>query len=236
VRDLVMRMLAKAPEGRPASAGALGREALALRGAIVAGTAGGAPPAPDRTRTLPRTDLSGPDTPPPHDGESTVAVASRLGTDTDPGFRLPDASRVPRWLPYGVGLVALAVVVLLLARACGSGGPDSTTPSPRGSSTASTDTTTAPSTVDVVARDYLGRPVADVRAELTGLGLKVTATPSEGGGVVGTVKDVSPTGTVRAGRTISLDVVAAPARTAPAAPGKHGKPKPGKDHGKKKGR
>jgi hypothetical protein len=77
--------------------------------------------------------------------------------------------------------------------------------------------------VDVAARDYLGRTVADVRADLVGLGLAVQVQRSAGGGVVGTVKAVAPTGSVTAGTTIGLDVVAAP-------PPKE-KPGKGKGHG-----
>ena len=59
-------------------------------------------------------------------------------------------------------------------------------------------------------------------------------TETAGGGVVGTVSDVSPTGTVAAGTTVTLDVVAAPQHS---GPGKSGPDKPGKGHGpKKKGR
>jgi hypothetical protein len=79
--------------------------------------------------------------------------------------------------------------------------------------------------VDVAARDYLGRTVADVRADLTGLGLAVAVRRSAGGGVVGTVKAVAPTGSVAAGTTIRLEVVAAAPQPPKAKPGK------GKGHG-----
>jgi serine/threonine-protein kinase len=222
VRELVMRMLAKDPAARPVSAGDLGREALALRPAVAAAAAqaGTAP-----TRTLPMQPDSGPDTDPPQ-GETTVVVPSRLGTDTDPGFRLPEVSRLPGWLPYAAGLAGVALVVLLLVRGCGPADSTDGTASVSGGPT-------AVRTVDVAASDYLGRPLADARADLVGLGLSVTVTRTAGGGVVGTVKGVSPTGTVAAGRSITLDVVAQPSTTSPAG----GKTKPGKGHGaKKKGR
>jgi serine/threonine-protein kinase len=190
-------------------------------------------PPPARTRTMQSVDQPGADT--PAGGETTVVVAPRLGSDTDPGFRLPEASRLPQWLPYAVALAALAIVVLLVARSCGGGGgPSSTSTTPGSGTSATSDSSTARHTIDVAARDYLGRPVADVRSELVSLGLKTQVTRSEGGGVVGTVKNVSPTGTVDAGTTIALDVVDAPA--AAPAPGKHDKPKPGKGPGPKKGR
>jgi serine/threonine protein kinase len=239
VRELVMRMLAKDPADRPASAGELGEEALAMRPAVAAATARAAPPTPP-TRTMPLVGAAyddtsgspGPDEGPltdsPPEGEDTTVVAPRVGTDTDPGFRLPDPSSVPHWLPYAVGLVAAALVLLLVVRACsGDGSGDTSTRSP-GPGASATDST-APATVDVVAADYIGRPEADVRADLEGLGLTVAVTSTEGGGEVGTVKDVSPTGTLDAGSRVTVEVVAEP-------PPERGKPdKHGKGHDEKKG-
>jgi eukaryotic-like serine/threonine-protein kinase len=227
VRDLVMQMLAKDPAGRPASAGDLGRAAMALRPAAATAATAATPAAqaPEPTRTLPVLDADGPGAHPAYADETTV-VAPRLGTDTDPGFRLPDASRVPRGLPYAIALAVAAVVLLVALKACGSD-PTRTTGAP-GAETTGTGPT-AVTSVDVVARDYLGRPVAEVRDELVGLGLRVDARRSAGGGVVGTVKDVTPTGTVEAGTTITLDVVAA------APEREHTKPGKGKGHGRGKG-
>jgi hypothetical protein len=81
-----------------------------------------------------------------------------------------------------------------------------------------------------VASDYLGRPEADVRSDLEGLGLAVTVTSSEGGGQVGTVKHVSPTGTLDAGSRVTIEVVARPQ----PKPGKADKPGPDKPHKPKK--
>ena len=67
----------------------------------------------------------------------------------------------------------------------------------------------APANIEVIAEDYVGRPVDDVRQELVDLGLRVDAARSPGGGTVGTVKDVAPTGTLAAGSTVTLGVVAA---------------------------
>jgi serine/threonine-protein kinase len=224
-----MRMLAMEPAARPASAGALGREALALLATVSAA----APPL-DPTRALPSVEAAAaasvPATPDPR-GDQTTVVVGRLSTDTDPGFRLPDVSRIPRWLPYALGLAVAAVLLLVLVQSCGAD-PVSTTP---GSGGESSTEPTAATEVDVAARDYLGRPVADVREELVGLGLRVTVARSAGGGVVGTVKDVTPTGTLKAGTPVTLDVVAEqPGTQEPDSTEKDSKP--GKGHGRKKGR
>jgi hypothetical protein len=79
----------------------------------------------------------------------------------------------------------------------------------------------------VVAADYLTRPEADVRADLEGLGLTVAVTATEGGGPVGTVKDVSPT--ARSTREPRHDRGRRRARAQPGKPDK-----PGKGAGKKK--
>jgi len=239
VRELVMRMLAKDPAARPASAGELGAEALALRPVVAAApTRPVAPPAPTRTMPLvgaayddtsgPAGPDEGPSTDPPYDSEETTVVAPRSSTDTNPGFRLPDPSSLPHWVPYAIALVAGALVLLLVVRACsGDSTGDGSTRTPSGSSSA--DDSTAPATVDVVASDYLTRPEADVRADLEGLGLTVAVTSTEGGGPVGTVKDVSPTGTLDAGSRVTIEVVAEPAAK-PGKPDNPGKGKKKKEH------
>ena len=232
VRELVMRMLAKDPSDRPASAGELGAEALAMRPAVASQAAHRAPPAP--TRTIPLVGAAyddtsggaGADEGPPTDPQTTV-VAPRLSTDTDPGFRLPDPSSLPHWVPYAAVLVVLALVLLLLVQSCGGDGSGDASTRQPGTGAAASDST-APATVDVVAADYVGRPQADVRSDLTGLGLTVAVTSTAGGGEVGTVKDVSPTGTLDAGSRVTIDVVAAPS----PKPGKDDRP--GKGHDKKK--
>ena len=233
VRELVMHMLAKDPAARPRSAGALGREALALQ-KTVAETAATVPPL-DRTRTMSAVDAAaaaaGPATPDPRSDQTTVVVG-RLSSDTDPGFRLPDVSKAPRWLPYAVALAAGAILLLLLMKACGGGDNTAGTTADTGDGASSSPTAAAQ--VEVAKADYLGRPVAEVQTELVGLGLRVTVVRSEGGGVVGTVKDVTPTGTVEEGTAVQLQVVADP-KPKPEPPPGPDKEKPDKKPNPKPG-
>lgn len=224
VRDLVMRMLAKDPADRPASAGELGREALALAPSVRI--------APDATKVLSAGAMAGAtgltgasgaaaDGPPtPGHGTTAVVTRSRRDPDTDPGFLLPAVSRMPRWLPYAVALVLLALLVLVVAKACAGAGSDEAAP-------AAADVTT----VQVVADDYLGMPVRDARSALEDLGLRVDAVRTAGGGKVGTVKAVDPTGSVEKGALVTLEAVATPAPTQADTTDK----KPGKGKSKGKG-
>ena len=62
--------------------------------------------------------------------------------------------------------------------------------------------------VEVVAEDYLGLPVAQARRRLTGLGLRcvVERRANPGTEEAGTVADVDPTGSLEAGTTVTLTV------------------------------
>jgi serine/threonine-protein kinase len=203
VRALVMGMLAKDPADRPSNAGDLGRDALALRPRLADQVAA--------TRALPLAAMAVAGTP-VYAGGGTAArtqVVDRprgaAGADTDPGFRLPTPPRTPTWVPFAV-LATCVLLLFLLVRACG-GEPDRVS-TVGGDGTS--DSVTAPATVDVVAADFVGRPVRDVSQELRDLGLRVGVVWSEGDGEVGTVKGVSPTGAVEAGSVVTLDAVDRP--------------------------
>ena len=232
VRSLVMAMLTKEPEQRPADASVVGERAAALRPGL------GQPPAQVApTRAMPVVTSAAadnahrPDQPDnrPYDGMSpaTVAVPSptaRHHADTDPGFHLPTPSRLPPWLPYVVALVLFALLFLGL-RACSQDpGSVSTTGSASDSATGSTR-----ETVEVAEEDFLGRPAGEVRSELEDLGLRVAVERSAGGGEVDTVKQVAPTGTLAVGSQIRLGVVA------PAEDDEE-RDKPGKGNGKGNGK
>ena len=229
VRALVMRMLAKDPADRPAAAGELAREALAL--AEVVASAERTQPAVAAAGAVPVVGAAYGRTEDPQPGptaeDGTTVVTPRVGTDTDPGFRLPDGSGLPRWLPYAVGLVLAVVVLLLGVRAC-STDPGSSARTTGGQPQADA---TPNATVDVVAADYRGRPEDAVRSDLTELGLQVRVAASVGAGDVGTVKDVTPTGRLDA--TSSVTIVVVEARTS-APVGHPGKPKHRRHHGHEK--
>jgi len=215
VRDLVMRMLAKDPAARPAGAGELGREAQALAagagaagaGATVAGAAGPAP-----TMTLPAGDTDpGPGLPPPPTGRGRPGSIGSVG--------------------YVVLAALLALLLVLSVRACSSDATNDTPPTP-GRSTQETppDQPAETRTVEIDSEDYLGRPADDVEAELEEAGLRVERTEGGSDGRVGTVEDVSPTGTVEEGSLVTLSIVT-------ARPDEEGEDdKPGNGNGRDKGK
>ncbi|MDQ1616816.1 MAG: eukaryotic-like serine/threonine-protein kinase [Actinomycetota bacterium] len=218
VRELVMRMLAKEPADRPESAGSLAGEASALL-AAGAGALVTAPTstAPSVTRVMPQAETpDGTEALPP---AGAAAVASQ---DAVPAHG-PDRPPRRRW-PLLLGLLGVALLVILLVRACGSAAT-SAPPSP--DSTRPTSSSSGTHQVRVVASDYLGRPADQVTKELKAKGLAVAITHDPGGGTVGTVKAVSPTGRVDQGSTVTLTVVSEPQPS-----GGHKTKGHGKGHGK----
>jgi serine/threonine-protein kinase len=190
VAALVMQMLAKDPADRPASAGELGREALALRAA-----GAGQTPA---TKTLPVADA---------DATRVVGpVPARGDSDTNPGFLLPPLRERPVWLPVVIAAAVVLVLVLAIARACSGPGTAATSTS---SSTAKDTAAAAKDSVTVDQADYVGRPLDEVRTELTQLGLVVQVDEIAGDGDAGTVTGVSPDGTVARGDEVTVSVVQA---------------------------
>ncbi|GAB3310138.1 hypothetical protein GCM10027451_20370 [Geodermatophilus aquaeductus] len=143
----------------------------------------------------------------------------------------PEASRPRRRgavLAGLLALLALAVVGGVLALTAGdpedtAASPTTTSSSPVPSSaatpppTSSAPTPTGPVPVDVVAADLVGRPLPDVQAALTALGLVVQPQPVPTGEVPdGQVTAVAPEGPVLPGQTVTVTYAVAPPPAPPA--------------------
>jgi eukaryotic-like serine/threonine-protein kinase len=121
-----------------------------------------------------------------------------------------------------VGMLAAAAAVAVLVGALADGGE---TP-PAAGSTATPPATSssapaAPTTVTVDAADLVGRPLAEVQAELTALGLAVEVADVATADVApGLVTAVGPEGELTPGDTVTVSVATAPpvAPVAPAPP------------------
>jgi serine/threonine protein kinase len=240
VQNLVMAMIAKKPEDRPASSAAVARAATALRRgdvaaaaaavpAIAAGTAAG----DDMTQLLP----SGADT----SAATRVLPAGVVAEEVTEGDEPEKKKRSPWTWPL-IALIVLLLLVLggtiwaLLANQ-GDDKPNpstsSTSASPTPSSTPRpTPTETTDERVDVGALGLTGKTCTDARALVEGADLVANCVEGNAAPTAGEqdlVYDVNPTGRVPVGTTINLTYygaqVAMPAPTAPtftdatAAPG-----------------
>ncbi|MFE5408189.1 serine/threonine-protein kinase [Microbacterium sp. NPDC056569] len=211
VQNLVMAMIAKKPEERPASAAAVARAATALRRGDVAAAAAAVPAI---------AGIAGGDA-------ATELLAS--GSDTSAATRLmpapgeeateetPEKKKRSPWTWPLIALIALLLLVLIgtiWAVVANSGnqpdpGPSTNSASP---STTPTDTPTpTPTTANVVADDYLGQDCATASAALDALGLGAScvegnAAPDEAS--EGQVYAVAPTGNVQLATVIELTVYA----------------------------
>ena len=186
------RTLVKDPDERfPDGAALLSAVEDVLAGRVLA-------PQPDRhaTTVLPVSDA----------GDEPAPTRPRpAGGGTSPGPRHA-ASGVRPSRRLLVGLLALLVVAavavgLLVGRTDRSPAPVA------GPTSAPTSSTTG----HLVAGDHLGRPVAEVEAELTGLGLSVQLRPVQTADVPdGQVLAVEPLGELTPGQTVTLTYAVAP--------------------------
>jgi eukaryotic-like serine/threonine-protein kinase len=225
VRSLVESAMAKDPAGRPASAGAFGQRALALADQLE-----GAPAVqPDEatTRLLPAVTDS------PLTQSRAVRDTPLTELLTQVGDAPPPARRRrPVW-PW---LVALLVAALAAAAGYALSADPGGSPSPGVTSHAVTHAPTHPTTTHVTTTHhsaspttaksttpapkpsvtvdpaaYVGRPyLNDVDSALRRLGLTPTPTSVVTPGQPGTVAGVDPSGVVKAGSTITVQVVATP--------------------------
>ncbi|HEU4675285.1 MAG TPA: serine/threonine protein kinase [Motilibacteraceae bacterium] len=217
VRALVLRLLAKDPQQRPATAAAVAARARLLAQDPPPGPVDDAGPLPAPTAVLPLP--SG-----PTDRDQTPAAGHGvLAEAAEPGRR----ARRPLLLGVAAGGVLLLGGLLAgaLLGAAHPPGPSAPSPSPARPSASTTPSTT----VRLDPASYLGQPADRVRAELTRLGLAVRLVGTAGDGPVGTVAALDPTGVVARGTTITLRVVEQVPRSGPA-PGPKDGSKDGSTH------
>jgi serine/threonine protein kinase len=154
-------------------------------------------------------------------GTAPIGMAGRNGTAVLPLPPVPvrptpvssPVRRSRRRAPLLLGVLA---AVLAVAAAVGLLQPDSGTPSEAAPTTATTTvpTTTAPTTpppVSLAAAGLVGRPVAEVQAELVGRGLQVQLTPIETADVIaGQVTAVGPEGQLAPGTVVTVSYAVPP--------------------------
>jgi serine/threonine-protein kinase len=165
-------------------------------------------------------------------GPTTVAPGARHGLQDRVAQRL----RIPRdrW-PFALALALALLFAVAVVVAALTDGRDGATHPPGGTTTSPGASPSAAARVSVDPAAYVGKPGATVKAALVALGLK-TATHSvsnPGGHTAGTVASLDPTGSVRVGATVAINVWGAP----PKSSTNTSKPPPQKHHeGKGKGK
>ncbi|MCX6503382.1 MAG: protein kinase [Microbacterium sp.] len=225
VRNLVMAMIAKKPEDRPASTATVARAANALRRGDVAAAAAAVPAIAAGLAGDDATQLLG------------VGADTATATQLLPSAAALSESGEPvkrKRSPWTWPLVALIVILLIVLGGTiwalfgnNGGGDDPASPSASQTPTkTSASPTPSATTVDVNALQLTGLSCEDASAKVSAAGLAATceqgnnATTSD---QVGQVYQVSPTGNVTKGTVLTLtvyaDMVGLPAPTAPAISG-----------------
>jgi serine/threonine-protein kinase len=212
VRNLVYSCIAKRPEDRPATAAHLARAAQALRRGDVAGAAAAVPGVAAGAAALAAT------------AATRVMPTGAPTTDTEP---TPEVRRRSPWmwpLIAIVSLLAVALIAIIIVFAVQPTPPDDGPSKPP--TTASTPPTTpsdtpTPTTVTINRADYIGLPQDQAIQKLTdtGGGFEISTTAGSAAtspDKAGTVQDISPTGNVRKGQTVTLTIYGAfPAPSGP---------------------
>jgi serine/threonine protein kinase len=198
LRAVVERALAKDPAARY-------RDGAELKAAVDQVTLEARPSSPTGTAILPTLPAAawsrGPATVP-----GAPAVRPPAGEEPAP------ARRGVIWAALGA-LLAVAVLMLVLGLLRDEDPTAGTTPAPSATSepAPSSSTPAPPSTVTVSADEFVGRPVADVQADLVALGLQVDLVPTTTADVpAGQVTGVEPTGEVPLDGTVTVAYAVAP--------------------------
>ncbi|MFF0910703.1 protein kinase [Microbacterium enclense] len=230
VQNLVMAMIAKKPEERPASAAAVSRASTALRrgdltaaAAAVPAIAGGAAGVDDATQLL----TAGAATSAATRLMPTTAALTEQHVEDDPE---PRKKKRSPWTWPLVALIALLLLILggtLIAVLTNQDDPapvETTTSAPQPSNTTTPSQTPTPSEtqalVDVDALNLVGQSCDAAGEILRANNLSATCEPGNAATTadqVGLVDTVSPTGFVARGTTITLRVFGE--QTALPAPG-----------------
>jgi len=209
VQNLVMAMIAKKPEERPASAAAVARAATALRRGDVAAAAAAVPAIATGGVADDVTQLLG--------GGLATDQATRLLPATTPTATAADETRKRKRSPWTWPLIALIVLLLLVLGGTlfalfanqGDGpAPTSSTPTPTHSTPTPTPTPTT-DLIDVGALGLVGMTCDDARAVLDEkdlVGKCTTGNAADSEDNVGKVYFVDQIGRVPAGTTITVTV------------------------------
>ncbi|GAA5210541.1 serine/threonine-protein kinase [Microbacterium kyungheense] len=208
VQNLVMAMIAKKPEERPASAAAVARAATALRrgdvaaaAAAVPAIAGGAVAGEAATQLLGASDTSAATKLMPAPGE---AVAEET----------PEKKKRSPWTWPLIALIALLLLVLIgtiWAVVANQNEPSPEKSTPSHSATPKDTPTPTATTGNVVAADYVGQDCTTASAALDELGFGARCTEGNAApdsASEGKVYAVAPTGNVPLATVIELTVYA----------------------------
>ncbi|PZQ88977.1 MAG: serine/threonine protein kinase [Leifsonia xyli] len=221
VRNLVYSCIAKRPEDRPATAAHLARAAQALRRGDVAGAAAAVPGVVTGAVAL---DAA----------TAATRVLPSAATSAPPQQPTEEARRRSPWMWPLIAIVSLlavaliAIIIVFAVQPSNGGGEPSKPPSTK----VSTPPAPSPSpsktsdTVLINRDDYLGLSIDDAIAKLTatdgGFEIKQASGPgpvAPSPAAINTVQNITPSGNVRKGQTVTLTVFTAPANpAAPSAP------------------
>jgi serine/threonine-protein kinase len=226
VQNLVMAMIAKKPEARPATAAAVARAATALRRGDVAAAAAAVPAiatggavGDDMTQLLQ----------PPSD----TSAATRVLPAAPPAEDAPPAKKRSPWTWPLIALIALLLIVLggtiwaLLANQGPGPDPSGSSTSPSATPSDTPTPTPTPTTVDVDALGLMDLPCNDARSKALAAGMAtVTCTAGRAAAdqnQVGKVYSIEPQGNVPKDRELVLtyyaDLTPIPAPTPPVIEG-----------------